>query len=210
MDTHGQSKQRLSGGPDNRAPRFDRWHSLGETSHQIRPAVEDVARQWQASSAKFVFIYLIAIVVANLITTRFGPAASVFNAFVLIALDLTSRDRLHEAWHKQYLALKMAALIASGSALSWMLNRDSGQIALASFIAFGAAAITDTLVYQMLYKMPWRIKVNGSNLVSSAVDSLVFPTLAFGGILPLVTLGQFAAKVCGGFIWSLILGKKEP
>jgi hypothetical protein len=41
--------------------------------------------------------------------------------------------------------------------------------------------------------------------VSSAVDSLVFPTIAFGAILPLTVLGLFLAKLAGGFIWSLIL-----
>ena len=164
-----------------------------------------LAQQWQASPAPVVGVYLIAIVAANLITAAFGPAASVFNAFVLIALDLTARDRLHEAWHGQRLALKMAALIASGSILSWLLNSGAGQIALASFVAFGAAAIADTLVYQVLYRRAWRVKVNGSNVISAAVDSLVFPTLAFGGVLWAVTLGQFAAKTLGGFVWSLIL-----
>lgn len=159
------------------------------------------------SSIPVVALFLFAIVAANLITTAFGPAASVFNAFVLIALDLTSRDRLHEAWHKSHLTLKMSALIASGSFLSYLLNSSAGQIAIASFVAFGAAAIADTLVYQFLYKHPWRVKVNASNVVSAAVDSILFPTLAFGGLMPLITLGQFAAKVFGGFIWSLILGK---
>jgi hypothetical protein len=40
---------------------------------------------------------------------------------------------------------------------------------------------------------------------SAAVDSIVFPTIAFGGFLPLITLGQFAAKVAGGAVWSIIL-----
>lgn len=155
----------------------------------------------------YIGLYLVAIVLANLVTTSFGPTASIVNAFLFIGLDLTARDKLHEAWHGDNLFLKMAALIAVGSALSWVLNRDAGPIALASFVAFGAASAVDTVMYQWLYKMPWRVKVNGSNLASAAVDSLVFPTLAFGGVMWSITIGQFAAKVFGGFIWSLILGK---
>ena len=29
--------------------------------------------------------------------------------------------------------------------------------------------------------------------------------IAFGGFLPVITLGQFAAKVAGGAIWSVII-----
>ena len=36
-------------------------------------------------------------------------------------------------------------------------------------------------------------------------NSIVFPTLAFGGFMPVIVLGQFAAKVLGGFLWSKIL-----
>lgn len=167
-----------------------------------------VGRLGRFSSVALVGLYLTAIVAANLITARFGPAASVFNAFVLIALDLTGRDALHEAWHKQGLLWKMTTLIAVGSILSWLLNRNAGQIALASFVAFACAGASDTLVYHVLRDKAKLVKVNGSNIVSAAIDSLVFPTLAFGGLMPLVTLGQFAAKVTGGFIWSVLLRLK--
>lgn len=155
----------------------------------------------------YIGLYLVAIVAANLVAAAFGPAASVVNAFLFIGLDLTTRDKLHEAWHGNKLFSKMAALIAVGSILSWLLNRNAGPIALASFVAFGAASAVDTVVYQWLYKMPWSVKVNGSNTASAAVDSLVFPSLAFGGIMWEITLGQFAAKMIGGFVWSLIIGK---
>ena len=49
----------------------------------------------------------------------------------------------------------------------------------------------------------------GSNVFGALVDSLVFPTIAFGGFLPWITLGQFAAKVAGGFLWSLVLGLRK-
>ena len=103
----------------------------------------------------------------------------------------------------------MALLIAIGSFISWVLNRNAGQIAVASFAAFACAGIADTLIYQMLHEREYLVKVNGSNVVSAAVDSLVVPTLAFGAFMPLIVLGQFFAKVCGGFLWSLVLKRKN-
>jgi hypothetical protein len=130
---------------------------------------------------------------------------AILNAFLFIGLDLTARDRLHETWHDDGLPQKMALLIVSGSALSWLLNRDAGQIALASMIAFWGAGVVDTLAYHLLHRFPKLVKINGSNVPSALVDSILFPTLAFGGFLWTITLGQFVAKVLGGFVWSLIL-----
>ncbi|MCA9972307.1 MAG: VUT family protein [Anaerolineales bacterium] len=152
----------------------------------------------------YVAMYLIAIVLANLTVAWFGPGMTIVNAFLFIGLDLTARDRLHDAWRGRQLLPKMAALIAAGSVLSWLLNRGAGQIALASFVAFAAAATVDAVVYQLLRKYPRWLRVNGSNVPSALVDSLVFPTLAFGSFLPAIVLGQFAAKTLGGFAWSLL------
>lgn len=151
----------------------------------------------------YVILYLVAIVLANLSIAAFGPAVVIINAFLFIGLDLTARDHLHEAWRGNNLLFKMVALIASGSILSWVLNRDAAQVALASFVAFAAAATVDTLVYQLMGKYPRWLRINGSNVPSAFVDSLVFPTLAFGTFLWPVVLGQFVAKVFGGFVWSL-------
>lgn len=157
----------------------------------------------------YIVMYLAAIIAANLITAKFGPSASIVNAFLFIGLDLTGRDKLHEAWKGNHLMLKMGGLIATGSILSYLLNRNSGIIAIASFVAFACAAVVDTLVYQLLHGRAYMVKVNGSNVVSAAVDSMIFPTIAFGGVMWLVTLGQFAAKVGGGLIWAFILKKRK-
>jgi queuosine precursor transporter len=154
-------------------------------------------------------MYLAAIVAANLSVAAFGPAVSIVNAFVFIALDLTARDRLHEAWQVRGLAWKMGLLIATGSALSYGLARLLpstmppdlvARIALASLIAFGVSAALDALCYHLLRERAYLVKVNGSNVVSAAADSLIFPTLAFGALLPWIVLGQFIAKVAGGAV----------
>lgn len=161
----------------------------------------------------YVLMYLTAIVLANLSVATFGPRVAILNAFLFIGLDLTARDQLHEAWRGNRLLPKMAGLIAAGSLLSWLLNRDAGQIALASFLAFAAAATVDTLVYHQLGRYPRWLRINGSNVPSAAVDSLVFVGLAFNEFLWLIILGQFLAKVGGGFIWSLLfrwLDRRTP
>jgi uncharacterized PurR-regulated membrane protein YhhQ (DUF165 family) len=152
-----------------------------------------------------IFLYLVTIVAANLLAAFFGAKASIIIAFVFIGFDLTLRDSLHEAWKKRNLWLKMFALIFAGSAISFLINRAALNIAIASLLAFLCAGIVDTFVYSLLQKKKWFIKINGSNLFSSLTDSLVFPTIAFGGFSLLITAGQFLAKFLGGFIWSLII-----
>jgi len=152
-------------------------------------------------------VYLAAIVAANLSVAMFGPAASILNAFLFIGLDLTTRDALHDRWHDDHLVLRMGGLIAVGGAISFALNAGAGQIAIASTVAFALAATVDGLVYAALGDRAYLVRVNGSNVPAAAVDSLVFPTIAFGAFLPLVVLGQFAAKVAGGFVWSLVLSR---
>lgn len=157
----------------------------------------------------YVILYLGAVVLANLTVTTFGPASAIVVAFLFIGLDLTARDQLHEAWHGEGLLWKMAALIAAGSLLSWLLNRNSQQVAVASFAAFAAAASVDAIVYHFLRHYPRWLRINGSNVPSAAVDSLVFPILAFGGFPGTIILGQFLAKTAGGFLWSLIFRRLD-
>lgn len=156
--------------------------------------------------------YLAAIVIANLTVAYFGPAVVIVNAFILIALDLTARDRLHELWHGQHLVRNMALLIATGSILSAALDYAALPVALASFCAFALSEMADTFVYTRLEAYAWHWKVNGSNVVSAAVDSVVFLSLLAAltdrlpwGLVPLLAFGQWGAKTVGGAIWGYVL-----
>jgi hypothetical protein len=152
-----------------------------------------------------VALYLVAIVAANLSVAAFGPPSVIVNAFLFIGLDLTARDALHDRWRHDHLWLRMFVLIAAGGAISYVLNRDAGWIAVASCVAFLAAGLADVLVYRVLGDRSRRLRVNGSNVVSAAVDSVVFPTVAFGALMPAIVLGQWLAKVLGGAIWLEVL-----
>ena len=157
----------------------------------------------------YVILYLVAIVLANLSVLYFGVNAVYVNAFLFIGLDLTSRDKLHDLWHRKGLIWKMFLLITTGSVLSYLMNKDVAQIALASMLAFSSAAIVDSIVYQILHKQSRWLRINGSNIPSALVDSIVFPTVAFGSFMLPVVLGQFISKVLGGFFWSLVIRKLD-
>lgn len=144
-----------------------------------------------------------AMILANLSVAAFGPAISPVNAFVLIGLDLALRDWLHvrlKAW-------QMLALILATGLLTYLLNPAAGKIAIASACAFTAAAVVDWATFFKL-KGSWLFRSNGSNVAGAAVDSLIFPTLAFGALMPHIVAMQFIAKVAGGSIWAYILNKR--
>lgn len=156
-----------------------------------------------------VALYLTAVVAANLSVAAFGPSVTIVNALLFIGLDLSARDRLHDAWSGRHLWARMALLIAVGGVISYVLNRDAAQIAVASTVAFVVAGVLDASVYALLHDRSWFVRVQSSNVVSAAADSLIFPTIAFGGFLPVIVLGQFAAKVLGGLLWGMVLAPRE-
>ena len=149
-----------------------------------------------------ILIYAAAMTLANLSVAHFGPAISPVNAFVLIGLDLALRDWLHvrlKAW-------QMLALIVAAGVLTYVLNPAAGKIAVASSAAFTAAALVDWLTFARL-RGSWLFRANGSNVAGAAVDSLIFPTLAFGALMPHIVLLQFLAKVLGGYLWAALLAR---
>lgn len=144
-------------------------------------------------------VYAISMTLANSLIVVFGPWISPINSFVLIGLDLALRDWLHirlKLW-------QMGVLIASTGLLTFVLNPAAGHIAVASAAAFTAAALIDWVAFARL-RGSWMLRANGSNVAGAAVDSLVFPTLAFGVLMPHIVALQFAAKVTGGVIWTWV------
>lgn len=154
-------------------------------------------------------LYLFAIVAANYLAATLGPAWTPVIGFFFIGFDLTARDRLHESWQHHNLFARMASLILLGSAISYTINREVQPIAVASAVAFLLSATADALVYQGLARWSWGYRANASNAVGALVDSVVFPTLAFGAFLPWIVLGQLVAKVVGGALWSAILARRQ-
>jgi hypothetical protein len=155
----------------------------------------------------YVLVFLVSVVIANLTIGWLGPKATPFVAFVLIGLDLSMRDKIHEAWHGDKLWLKMAGLIAASGVITYLLNRNAGMIALGSVVAFMAAMGSDALVYEALFHKKRIMKMNASNVVSAAVDTILFVWIAFGVFMWKIMILQYLAKTLGGLVWSVILNK---
>ena len=153
--------------------------------------------------------YLIAVVLANLGVYYLGPRWVPVIGFVAIGFDLTCRDLIHEAWHGRRLALRMGLLIGAGSALTVLIHPQAGRVAWASLLAFGLSAVADSAIFEMLFHRARLVRINGSNVGGAMVDSVVFPTVAFGMFMPWIVAGQFLAKVAGGFLWSLVLTRRH-
>jgi uncharacterized PurR-regulated membrane protein YhhQ (DUF165 family) len=149
-------------------------------------------------------IYAAAMTAANLLVATFGPSISPINAFFLIGLDLTLRDWLHvrlKTW-------QMGGLILGTGAITYLLNPAAGMIAVASAVSFLIAALVDWAVF-IKTTGSWIKRANISNTAGAAVDSVLFPTIAFGVLMPEIVILQFVAKVLGGGFWSFIFKKYD-
>lgn len=151
-----------------------------------------------------VSLYVLMILAANSIVAVYGPSATIAIAGLLIGPVMTIRDMLHEMW-KHNTKRNMLALICATGVLSYLLNPATGMIAVASFVAFLFSECADYLVYSALHNSNVMAKANTSNVVGAVIDSLVFPTIAFGALMPSIVIGQILAKFAGGFMYSLLL-----
>jgi hypothetical protein len=156
-----------------------------------------------------VALFIAGIVVANLTVAAFGPWVSPINAFLLIGLDLSLRDWLHDRWRDQL--WRMGALIATAGVISYILNPAAGRIAVASTLAFVVAGTVDALVYHRLIDRRWMVRANGSNVSGALADSIVFPAVAFGWFpgLPAIIALQFVAKSSGGAMWAWLIDRVD-
>jgi hypothetical protein len=154
--------------------------------------------------ALLVTAFLAAIVIANIALTHLGPSWIMPIAFLLIGLDFITRDRLADFWGTTRFA-KMLGLILVGGALSWWFNRHSIQIAEASTISFIVAEVAEAIIYHLLRHQRWVERAPRAAVVAAIVDSVVFPTLAFGSFVFVTSFGQFCAKVAGALVWSWVV-----
>ena len=150
-------------------------------------------------------LYLLAFVFANFIVLWFGSKGLIFTALFLVPFDFVIRCLFHETWKGMELFLKLGALVLIASALTYIINRDSLNIALGSACGFIAAQIFAGIFYQIAIKKRYFIKVNGSDAIGILVDSIVFQIVAFEIIIPSITLSQFLLKIIGGLFWYWVI-----
>jgi uncharacterized PurR-regulated membrane protein YhhQ (DUF165 family) len=150
-------------------------------------------------------LYLIAFVFANFIVLWFGATGLIFTALFLIPFDFVLRCIFHERWKGLELILKLGLLVITASMITYLINRESVNIALASVGGFITAQIGAGVFYQTLIKKHFFIKVNGSDLIGIVLDSIIFQIIAFSLIDWEITGGQIALKFIGGLFWYWII-----
>jgi hypothetical protein len=98
-----------------------------------------------------ILVFLVAITLANLSIYYIGPQMAVWNSLVLIGLDLSLRDRMHEKWHGHNLKRNVFLLVLSGAVITLLFNTNSLWICVGSVAAFSLALFGDSYVYEKLF-----------------------------------------------------------
>lgn len=147
---------------------------------------QSLARFWAAAA------FLASIVAANVLTAHYGmipvgfgliATAGTWTAgFALLARDLVQDTAGRWA---------VVGCIVVGALMSAALSNPA--LTLASGAAFAVSETADMLIYTPLRKRGWARAVTASNLVGSAVDTVVFLTLA-GFPIWTALPGQMLAK----------------
>jgi len=155
-------------------------------------------------TTSIIFLYILAIVVANNMVNMFGEIGLWITGFLIIPFDLLARDILHEKWKSNHLFKRMFLLVISGGLVSFATNPDTLRISLAGVCAFACSGFVNTIAYYLLYKHSKFFKMNASNLLASIADTSVFLLIAFGlrdNFLSLLVI-QILIKFFGGMLWS--------
>jgi len=150
-------------------------------------------------------LYLAAFTLANFIVLWYGKTGLIFTAIFLIPFDFVLRCLFHEQWKGAELILKLGALVAVSSLITYAINADTANIAMASVGGFISAQIVAGLFYQRFINSSYFVKVNGSDALAIVFDSVVFQLIAFGSITPLITGSQTALKMLGGLFWYWVI-----
>lgn len=154
-------------------------------------------------------IYITAVLSANYTATWFIPLpyfGLVALGTLLFGATFTARDYVHRLGRpKVYMMIFIAAL--SSAFLAW-IGATPWRVVMASVVAIILSETADTEVYQSLIYRSWLERVTGSNLVSIPLDTVLFNTLAFGGVfsaavLVSIMIGEIIVKFLVGGIVAL-------
>lgn len=151
-------------------------------------------------------LYIVAIVLANWLVTRYGQKALPFTAFVLIPFDLIVRDLMQDQWQgRGALWLRMGLLILGGALISLGTSTGSVRVNVASLTAFVIAGACDALTYQWMIRYGRIFRINGATVLAAVTDSIVFALIAFAELSWGLVAAQIGMKIAGGFVWSLVM-----
>lgn len=148
----------------------------------------------QLSVPAAIYIFALTFTVIDLINEHFGKVGARWVVLVGFAANV-----LMAAYYQLAIALPPAPFFEGQEAFARVLGQ-TPRIVGASFTAYLAASLVDVEIFAW-----WRAHVGGapaarvfvSNLVSTLLDSVVFVTLAFWGVLPVlpIMVGQYVVKM---------------
>lgn len=141
-----------------------------------------------------VFIYALTFTLLDLVNEKLGKQGARKVIYAAFAANLLLAGYVQFA-----IALPAASFYDGNEAFARVLG-GTPRIVFASLTAYLVASIIDTEVFawwrRRVGRYPWA-RVLASNSVSTLVDSVVFITLAFSGVLPVLPLiwGQYIVKM---------------
>jgi hypothetical protein len=141
-----------------------------------------------------VFIYALTFTLVDLINERLGKQGARRVVYTAFAANL-----LLAGYTRFAIALPPASFYEGNEAFQSVLG-STYRIVLASLTAYIVASLIDVEVFAW-----WRRRIGGyrwarvltSNAISTLVDSIIFISLAFAGVFPLLPLirGQYIVKM---------------
>ncbi|MCA9981690.1 MAG: VUT family protein [Anaerolineales bacterium] len=136
-------------------------------------------------------VYVISVLVANYTAGIFIPFP-VFGLLsvgtIVFGLTFTARDYVHTLGRRYVYSMILVAGVLS-LAMSLALGVPT-RIVVASFLTICIAEAADTEVYQRFINKNWLTRVSLSNSVSVPLDSILFTTMAFAGVMSAYDMAQ--------------------
>lgn len=163
-----------------------------------------------------IFLYLISIVTANVITAAFAPLHLgmfiVPMGTLLIGATFIFRDLVQNKYGRTKTYMFIGAALILSAIVSFILG-DTLLIVFASALSFAVAETTDTEIYTRL-KLPMSWRVFYSGLVGGLLDSVIFVIIGLSPLganflpweaVPAAILGQVIVKTIIQAIGAMLL-----
>jgi uncharacterized PurR-regulated membrane protein YhhQ (DUF165 family) len=145
------------------------------------------------------------LVLANLMVFKTGQAALLLTGLILVPFDFAVRIQLQERWARSGVWIRLILLMVVGGVLTVLILPDARWVAIASVSAFVASSLAGALVYALLAHHEKRLARIASIGSMAALDSIVFPLLAFPEVSTGLMLAQCAMKWGAGLGFLAVL-----
>lgn len=163
-----------------------------------------------------IFLYLVSIITANVITAAFAPLHLgmfiVPMGTLLIGVTFIFRDLVQNKYGRAKTYMFIGAALILSALVSFILG-DTLQIVFASALSFAVAETTDTEIYTRL-KLPMSWRVFYSGVVGGLLDSVIFVIIGLSPLganflpweaVPAAIIGQIIVKTIIQAIGAMLL-----